>query len=171
VVGMGAGLLITFWMTRGVRATLPSISGELVASPRLSWRVLVFATMATSACVVLVGLLPAIQISRVDPNELLKSGAGTGAHRKHRRQYGVLVATEIALALGLMSGAGLMVHAALAYEAHAMDVGYDPRKLIEGHAFNAVSADYLRASDLLRAEAERVRDVQGVRDAAATMWG
>jgi putative ABC transport system permease protein len=170
--GLALGLLATLWLTKGVRATMPPIVGEFVADPRLDWRVLLFAVTATSACVLLVGVLPAIQISRVDPNELLKSGAGTGAHRRHRFQYGVLVAAEIALTLAIMSGAGVMVRSALAFSDHAYDagyIGYDPRPLVSAQVFrNMGTATAVRIGDLLRTEALRARAVAGVADAAAS---
>jgi hypothetical protein len=62
--------------------------------------------------VMLVGLLPAVRVSRVDPNDLLKSGAGTGASRKNRREYGAMVIAEIGLSLALLSGAAVVVRSA-----------------------------------------------------------
>jgi hypothetical protein len=56
------------------------------------------------------GLAPAIQSSKPDLNETLKeSGRGTSAGRSRQRVRSVLVVAELALALVLLTGAGLMV--------------------------------------------------------------
>jgi putative ABC transport system permease protein len=56
------------------------------------------------------GLAPAIQSSRPDLNETLKEfGRGTSAGRSRQRVRSVLVVSELALALVLLIGAGLMV--------------------------------------------------------------
>jgi putative ABC transport system permease protein len=56
------------------------------------------------------GLAPAIQSSRPDLNETLKeSGRGMSAGRSRQRVRSVLVVSELALALVLLIGAGLMV--------------------------------------------------------------
>ena len=44
---------------------------------------------------------------------LLKSGAGTGANKKNRRQYGTMVVAEIGLSLVLLSGAAIVVRSAI----------------------------------------------------------
>lgn len=115
--GLIAGLLLSFWGMHLLRNRIPPIIANYSVDPQTSWRVLVFAVVACVVCVMLIGLVPAIRVSRVDPNELLKSGAGTGASRRHRRQYGIMVAAEIALSLALLSGAALVVRAALAFQA------------------------------------------------------
>ncbi|MEO7082967.1 MAG: FtsX-like permease family protein [Gemmatimonadaceae bacterium] len=111
--GLVAGLLLTFWGVHLLASRIPPSVAEYVIAPQTSWRVLAFAMTACVFCVMFVGLLPAIRVSRVDPNELLKSGAGTGANKKSRQQYGVMVMVEIALSLALLSGAGIVVRSAL----------------------------------------------------------
>ncbi len=75
VVGLGLGLLATLWATDLLRWHIPPAVAEYFVAPQTSWRVFAFAMIACGVCVLIVGLLPAIRISRVDPNELLKAGA------------------------------------------------------------------------------------------------
>ncbi len=124
--GLVAGLMLSFWGMRLLRSRIPPVIANYSVDPQTSWRVLVFAIVACLSCVIFIGLVPAIRVSRVDPNELLKSGAGTGASRGHRRQYGIMVAAQIAVSLALLSGAALVVRAALAFQAPALAFDTSP---------------------------------------------
>jgi len=56
------------------------------------------------------GIVPAIQVSGVNPAETLKdAGRGLGESRRERRFRGILVSAEIAISLVLLVGAGLLV--------------------------------------------------------------
>ena len=56
------------------------------------------------------GIVPAVQVSGVNPGDNLKdAGRGGGAGRRERRFRGALVAAEIAISLVLLVGAGLLV--------------------------------------------------------------
>ncbi|HEX3867361.1 MAG TPA: ABC transporter permease, partial [Gemmatimonadaceae bacterium] len=112
-VGLIAGLLLTWWGVHLLASRIPPSMGQYVIAPQTSWRVLVFAVIACVVCVMFVGLVPAIRVSRVDPNVLLKLGAGTGATKKSRQQYGVMVVVQVGLALALLSGAGVVVRMAM----------------------------------------------------------
>jgi putative ABC transport system permease protein len=72
----------------------------------------VFAALTAALSLVIVGLAPAIHVSRVDINALLKSRAGTGAHRANQRTYGGLVIAQIALTLPLVCAAVLLSRSA-----------------------------------------------------------
>ncbi|MEO6879145.1 MAG: ABC transporter permease, partial [Gemmatimonadaceae bacterium] len=121
--GLIGGLILTYWGTGFLRSRIPPSIADYVIAPQTSWRVFVFSVIACIVCVILVGLLPAIRVSRVDPNELLKAGAGTGANRGSRRQYGLMVVVEIGLSIALLSGAGIVVRTAL--RIRALNPGYD----------------------------------------------
>ncbi len=164
--GLAAGLMLTWLASRALRAVLPPSMGDFVAEPQLSWRVLAFAMGATLVCLLLAGLAPSLYVSRADPNTLLKSGAGTGASSGNRRQYGVLVAVEIALALALTSGAVLTVRSAL--QMNVSGVGFDPRPLVTGMMAPVLPPGRrLPYSELLQSMAARVRAIEGVTAASA----
>ena len=163
-VGLVAGLVATFWAIHLVAARIPTAVAQYVVTPQVSWRLFVVAMVACLVATVLIGLYPAIKVSRADPNELLKAGAGTGATRKHRRQYGVMVITEIGLALALLSGAAIVVRSALTV--HEIRMGFDPKPLARATIYLRADRDTVfsrlgYANQLLAS----IRSIPGVSDA------
>jgi putative ABC transport system permease protein len=167
LAGLVAGMLLTFWGVHILKSRVPPSIADYVIAPQISWRVFVFATVVGIVSVVLIGLVPALRVSRVDPNTLLKAGAGTGATRRHRRQYGFMVAVQIGLALALLSGASLVVRTALGL--YTLNVGYDPHPLTAASVYlrnrprDTSVAFMAYANDLL----SHLRTAPGVTDAAA----
>ena len=130
LAGMAAALAATVWGASLLRANIsPRVAAYTIALPQLSWRLFVFGLVACAFCVLIIGLVPAIRVSRVDPNELLKSGAGTGAYSKHRRQYGVMVVAQIGLSLALLSATAMLLHKAM--RVHDLQSGFDMKPLTE----------------------------------------
>jgi putative ABC transport system permease protein len=127
VAGLICGLLLTVWGVGLVAAAIPQSVGSYIVEPQISWRVLVFAVAASVLCLLIVGFVPAIRVSRVDPNDLLKSGAGTGAHKRNQRRYAVLVVAQLGLALALLSGAALVTRQA--WRIGQVRFGFDPKPL------------------------------------------
>ena len=80
------------------------------ADLQLNLPVLLFTLAATTLSGLLFGCAPAWSATRVDPAEALKEGgrSGTGASRHRLRR--LLVIGEFALALALLTGAGLAIH-------------------------------------------------------------
>ena len=88
-------------------AALPAARAEQAS---LDGRVLGFSLLATVACGLLFGLVPALETSRADLGEGLKQGARTGTGgRRTRRARNLLIVFETALSLVLLAGAGLMM--------------------------------------------------------------
>jgi putative ABC transport system permease protein len=165
--GLVLGLLFTFLGSRGLAALIPPSVGTYVVKPQLSWRVLAFALAVTSFCVLAIGVAPAIPISHADPNELLKSGAGTGATKRNRRRYGWLVGVEVALALALSSAAVAMVRMSAFLDGSSE--GYDPRSLAVGYLGPTLPrGTVVRWSELLDWATTRAQAVSGVE--SATAW-
>ena len=167
-VGLALGLVLTYWGSRALAATIPPTVGQFVIEPQFSWRVLVFALGATLFCVFVVGVAPAITVSRTNPNELLKSGAGTGATKRNRRLYAILVGAEIALALVLTSGATVLVRTWMLV--NSMHYGFDPRPLAISYVNRRLEpGTKVKYSDILQSTAIRVAALKGVSDAATSM--
>jgi hypothetical protein len=128
-----------------------------------------FAGAACVLCVVLVGLLPAIRVSRVDPNALLKSGAGTGASKASRRQYGVMVAAQVALSLALLSGAAIVIRSEIRLQ--GFDMGYDAKPMTRAWMYFRVEHDTaLSRVAFLNETLGRVRSLPNVAEASIEMY-
>jgi putative ABC transport system permease protein len=107
VVGGGAGLLLAAWGTRSLLALAPEDLPR-VKDVALDGRVLGFTLLVTLITGIVFGLVPALQASRPNLNETLKEG-GRGTTGGHHRVRSSLVITEVALALVLLVGAGLLI--------------------------------------------------------------
>jgi predicted permease len=113
----------------GVRA-LRSLLAEAV--PRVTevavdWRVLLFVLALALATGVTFGTAPALQASRADSGAALKTASSGGSRRQNRLRSGLVVA-EVALALVLLTGAGLLFRSFLALR--SVDIGFDADRLV-----------------------------------------
>ncbi|MBI2948778.1 MAG: ABC transporter permease [Verrucomicrobia bacterium] len=122
-LGGGLGIWLALWAVNGINALYPTGTRFAVDS-----QVLGFAALATLLTGLLVGLTPSLQVSKPALNETLKEGAQKSASVRGRRFHDFLVAGEIALALILSCGAGLLIQSFLRYE--AIDKGYDPKNVL-----------------------------------------
>jgi putative ABC transport system permease protein len=107
------GLLIAFWSIDVVRSVLPPDTPRL-GEIAVEGRVLLFAAAVTLLTALLVGIYPAFRASRTDPSQALKEGSrgagGDGGRAGgQRRITSALVVTELALAVVLLVGAGLLI--------------------------------------------------------------
>jgi predicted permease len=109
IAGGAIGLLIALWGTDA----LVAVSGDelpLAAAIGLDMRVLGFTIAVSLLTGVLFGIAPAIHSSKTDLNEALKEGGrgGSEGSRRNRLRSG-LVAAEVAIAVVLLTGAGLLI--------------------------------------------------------------
>jgi len=125
-LGGALGLLFAYW---GMKAELGNLPGALPRASEVSLdsRVLFF-TMALSLFAGIVfGLVPALKTSRVNLQEILKE-SGRGVSGARQRLQGVFVAGEVAMALVLLVGAGLMVRSLAAL--WRVNPGFNPSHAI-----------------------------------------
>jgi predicted permease len=106
-LGGGLGLLVASWATHAALAVLPTTLPR-AAEVGLDARVLVFTVAVSLLTGILSGLTPALKTSRWRLSETLKEG-GRGSSSVRGRAQSVLVAVEMALAVILLIGAGLMI--------------------------------------------------------------
>ena len=116
LAGGAAGLVIAYWGVHGLVAALPET--QLNALPflkslQIDSSILAFSFGLSLLTGVVFGLVPALQSSRPDLNEVLKEGGRNTASGTGQRLRGALVMTEIALAVVLLVGAGLMMKSLL----------------------------------------------------------
>ncbi len=124
--GGALGLLLAFWGTRGVLGALP---GALPRANEVSLdsRVLLFTLAASIFAGLIFGLAPALKTSRVNLQEILKEG-GRGVSGARQRLQGIFVIVEVALALVLLAGGGLMIRSLAAL--WRVDPGFNPSHAI-----------------------------------------
>jgi putative ABC transport system permease protein len=130
VLGGAAGLLLALWSVKALTAFTPENLLVLKLSS-IDKTVLVFTFIATMLTGVVVGLIPALQASRVDLNESLKDGARGAIFLKRnssRRVSPALVVSELALTLVVLIGAGLLLKSFA--RMLAVDPGYNPENLL-----------------------------------------
>jgi predicted permease len=112
LAGMTVGLLAAFWGMEALIALVPQGVLPGYVQPAVDLRVLAFSMVLALTCGVVFGVVPALQSSRLGLAGELKSGrrAGTsvGTLRRPRAQQ-LLVIAEVALALMLLAGAGLLM--------------------------------------------------------------
>ncbi|HET9479244.1 MAG TPA: ABC transporter permease, partial [Pyrinomonadaceae bacterium] len=116
LLGGAAGLLIAFWGVPALVSALPQ--NQLNAMPFLSTLsldagILAFSFALSLGTGLVFGLAPALQSSRLDLNEVLKEGGRNTAAGAGHRLRSAMVVTEIALAVVLLVGAGLMMKSLL----------------------------------------------------------
>jgi putative ABC transport system permease protein len=91
--------------------------------------VLAFLLVATILSGMLAGLLPALQLSSARPVEVLAEGGSRSAGgRSSRRIHQLLVVGEIALAVLLLAGAGLLIRSFVRVQ--SIDRGFDSEKVL-----------------------------------------
>lgn len=107
-IGGTAGVGLAYGVVRAVRAASPAFLPRL-SEVALDGQVLVFTALIALATATLSGLLPARRMSRPDPADALRSGGRGNARSTRKGIWRFLVATEVALALVLLVGSGLLV--------------------------------------------------------------
>ncbi|HTU33845.1 MAG TPA: ABC transporter permease [Candidatus Acidoferrum sp.] len=108
--GAALGLLVGIWLASSFAAYLPENMLARHASVTLDARVFLFTVAISIVSTVLAGLLPAVFASRTDLNDSLRQSApGKSANRSQQFVRGSLVASEVALGLVLLFGAGLFL--------------------------------------------------------------
>jgi putative ABC transport system permease protein len=128
--------------------------------------VLVFAFALTFLSALLAGVIPALQAARSDANTLLKENARGGHSFRVGRLSRSLVAVEIALSVGLLVGAGLMIRSVI--NLRTADLGFATHNVFTG-AVTLPQRDYATAPARQQFFAElvtRLQEVPGVKRVA-----
>lgn len=108
-IGCAGGILLGAWGLRMLVALLPEELLPFFVKIQLDGRALLFTLLISALTAVIVGVIPALRTASVDLDQSLKEGGKSGTSAGTRRIRGFLVVTEIALAVVLLAGAGLML--------------------------------------------------------------
>src|SRR5919199_1098427 len=128
LAGGATGLLLAVW---GVELLLALNPGRIhrLQQATLDGRVLAWTAAVSLLSGVVFGLASALQASKPELNETLKEGGrGSTESRGRRRVRGALVVAEMALALMLLIGAGLLVRSFLSLR--GVDPGVNPSHVV-----------------------------------------
>ena len=126
-VGGILGLLLAWWASAWLVSSF-DVEAPYWIEFGIDWRVPVFCLGVTLATAVLCGLAPAAQASSRDVRATLQDGVNTSAGLKGRGFRHALVVLQLALALVLLAGAGLMIRTVL--RTYQFDIGYDPSRVL-----------------------------------------
>jgi putative ABC transport system permease protein len=166
-LGAAAGLAIAWAGTRMLVTLTPNILPR-AAEIALDGRALGFTAAIAVLTGILFGLAPAIHMAKTDLIGALRDGGrGNAIGFRRNRLRSVLVVGEVALALVLLSGAGLLMRSF--YHLQSMDPGFDPHDVLTFRT-NLPGAKYktdeMQAAFYQRA-LERIRTMPGVTAAGA----
>jgi len=126
LTGGALGLLVAMWGADLLLAVIPN-NVPWVTEIAVDRNVFGFTFTASVVTGIIFGLVPALQASSPDLNETLKEG-GRGSSGGRQRARSVLVVTEVALALVLLIGAGLMLQTFS--RLRQIDAGFNPKNLL-----------------------------------------
>ena len=153
LLGGGVGLLLSYWGINFVRVNMSFNEAVSVVPIGLDWNVVSFALAISVASAVLCGLVPALNASRTDINTSLKDESrAVSASRSQNRLRTLMVTGEIALALFLLVGSGLLIRGLS--EIHHQNMGFRPDHLLTA----GVTLDSTRYKDATE-QAAFVRNV------------
>lgn len=168
LLGGAAGILLASWLGNliGSRLTRWSPAGIEIS---LDSRVLFFALLCSVATAMVFGIVPAWLASRFNMNDVLKAGArGATASSSQSRLRHAMIVGQVALALVLLSGAGLFIGGLHRFIRH--DPGWQADGLLTGWV-PLTSAKYA-SPEQWRAFTERLEErlarIPGVEDASVS---
>ncbi|MDT5156916.1 MAG: hypothetical protein QOH51_1273 [Acidobacteriota bacterium] len=167
LVGGGLGLLLAMW---GVDLLLKLNDNRLPRATEigLDSRVLLFTLGVSVLTGVVFGLAPAFQTSNVNLHDTLKEGGRSGNAGVRRGVRNALVIAEMAFAVVLLVGAGLLIRSFI--ELQQVSPGFQPHGVLAMQVSLPASkyAEPMQRAAFDRQMLEQVRGVAGVKDAATT---
>jgi predicted permease len=126
ITGGVIGLLLAKWGTQAILAALPETLPR-TEEIGIDGHVLLFTLGISVVTGIVFGLVPALKAMRPDMHETLKEGGRGSSGARHRTQS-VFVAVEMAMAVVLLIGAGLMIRSLAAL--WNVNPGFDPRNVL-----------------------------------------
>jgi putative ABC transport system permease protein len=128
-VAAAGGLLLAWWAVAVLRTSLAAhLPVPRLEAVTLDPTVLGFTVVAAAVCGLMFGVLPALSAAGVSLTDTLKEGGRAGTASRGGRTRSVFVIFEVALALVLLVGAGLLIRSFVALM--RVDAGFDPSRTI-----------------------------------------
>jgi len=172
LIGGACGLLLGYWGTALLRVQATKYTGHpALKEMGLDWRVLLFTVAVALLTSIIFGLAPALHASKANLNDTLKESAlSVTPETGHRRLRSALVIAETALAIVLMTGAGLLIRTFTRLV--GVDIGFNPNNAVSmwvtlpQYKYSAGAQQFAFFRDVL----DRVRTIPGVEAAASHEW-
>jgi predicted permease len=168
LIGAALGLLFALWGTSALVRLVPH-NVPRMAQIQIDSRVFVFTLIAAVITGILFGLAPALQTSKTNLVDSLKESArGLSGGLQHSRLRGALVVAEVALALALLMGAGLMIQSFARIE--NVNPGFNSRNLLT-FTFDLSGSRYNTNQQKVfyRQALDRLNQIPGLTSAAAAL--
>jgi putative ABC transport system permease protein len=167
VLGAGLGLLLAVWGVKLMLALIP-VKLPFWMNFNLDLRVLAFTSGVSLLTALIFGTMPAVFGTRIDLNHTLKEGGRSANAPARHRTRGLLVIAEVALALMVLVGAGLMIQSFM--NLRNVGPGFNEKNVLT-FAVILPQAKYTerpQRGEFFRQLLERVRALPGVEAAGAT---
>jgi putative ABC transport system permease protein len=168
-LGGGLGLVLAYWGINFIRARLTFNAAISAVQVTLDSNVLLFTVIVSMACALLCGFAPALEASRTDINTHLKDESrASSPSRSHSRLRTFMVTGEIALALFLLIGTGLLIRGIFLIE--HQNLGFESDHLLTA-AVTLDAAHYKDANQqttFVRGILPRLQHLPGALAVAAT---
>jgi putative ABC transport system permease protein len=171
-VGGAVGLFLGYAGVRALLAINPGqfpYVGQHGQAVTLDWRVLLFALGISALAGALSGLIPALKASHTNLAVTMnETGSRVGTGMRHNKTRSLLVVVEMALAMVLLAGAGLLIRAFL--DLRSVNPGFETRNVLTmdmsltGARFRKTAV----VAELVREGQQRLDSLPGVEVAAAS---
>ena len=160
-VAWGALRVTNYYLAKMLPQSLPAA---------LDWRVLGFAVALTAVVGLLIGLIPMFHILRTNLASVIQaSSRSASSSRGVRALSGALVIGQVAVALMLLIGAGLLIHSFA--EALKVDMGLEPANVVTARI--ALTREHRASDDAANSIRERLlqamKEIPGVTSAALSL--
>jgi predicted permease len=171
VIGGALGLTIGLLGIRALlsinTAGLPRV-GANGGGVELDWRLLAFTAAVALGTGIIFGVMPAVQATRLNLSGTLRDGAGAGAGGGSHHLRSGLVVLEIALALMLVIGSGLLIRTSMAFR--TVDPGFDATNVLT-MSMSFTGAQFQTSAgvdNVIQRGVNRLRTMPGVEVASAS---
>ncbi|HET8888955.1 MAG TPA: ABC transporter permease [Candidatus Angelobacter sp.] len=169
--GAIAGMAVAYWMIKAFVAMIPSTlldSMPYLKHMSIDARVLLFACALAIITGVVFALAPALQAAKADVQGALKDGSRNSHSGSWRRFASGLVVSEVALAMVLLAGSGLLVKSL--YRLLNVNPGFDQHNLL-GMGVGLSQSRFPKSPDQLQAMQsllDRLRALPGIKSVGAS---
>ena len=170
LAGGVVGLVLGYFGVRGLLAISPGDLPRIGANGSaitLNWRVFLFALIVSGFTGIVFGLIPAVNASRADVSSLVNSVSQSGMQWRRNRGRSALLIVEMASALVLLVGAGLMIRTFVSKR--TVSRGFDEQNVLtlemslSGSQFEKTA----HVAQLVRYAERRIQRIAGVSAVAA----